>query len=97
MTGGRGGRDRRWHPGRLAARIGAVPQPLSELIDPGWAHALGTVEPKIRELGEFLRQEVAEGRGYRPAGEHVLAAVTRPLAQGRGPTGGQEPERRHGT
>lgn len=91
MTGGRGGRDRRWHPGRLAARIGAVPQPLSELIDPGWAHALGPVEPKIRELGEFLRQEVAEGRGYLPAGEHVLTAFTRPLAQVRVLIVGQDP------
>src|SRR5690625_6348603 len=64
---------------------------LSELIDPGWAHALGPVEPKIRQLGDFLRQEVADGHGYLPAGEHVLTAFTRPLADVRVLIVGQDP------
>ena len=84
-------RVRRWSQVLLAARIGPVPQPLSELIDPGWAHALGPVEPKIRELGDFLRQEVADGHGYLPAGEHVLTAFTRPLADVRVLIVGQDP------
>lgn len=68
-----------------------APLPLAELIDPGWARALEPVEPKIRELGAFLRAEVAAGRGYLPAGEQVFAAFTRPLAEVRVLIVGQDP------
>jgi uracil-DNA glycosylase len=49
------------------------------LIDPGWAHALDPVGPEIAALGERLRAEVAAGRRYLPAGDHVLRAFQRPL------------------
>ena len=67
------------------------PRPLAELIDPGWAHALAGVEADIHAMGEFLRAEIAAGRGYLPAGEHVLRAFTRPLAGVRVLIVGQDP------
>ncbi len=54
-------------------------QPLSELIRPDWARALAPVEPIIHEMGTFLREENAAGRGYLPAGKNVLRAFTYPL------------------
>ncbi|HEX5728817.1 uracil-DNA glycosylase [Microbacterium sp.] len=49
------------------------------LIDAGWADALQPVAPDIAALGERLRGEVAAGRRYLPAGNHVLRAFQRPL------------------
>ncbi len=49
------------------------------LIDAGWARTLEPVGPDIAALGERLRAEVAEGRGYLPAGDRVLRAFQRPL------------------
>jgi uracil-DNA glycosylase len=66
-------------------------RPLSELIDPGWAAALAPVADDIARMGEFLRTEVAEGRGYLPAGENVLRAFTRPLDAVRVLIVGQDP------
>lgn len=65
--------------------------PLKDLVAPDWAEALAPVEPVIRQLGDFLREEVAAGRGYQPAGEHVLRAFTRPLADVRVLVVGQDP------
>ena len=42
-------------------------------------------------LGAFLREEVAAGRGYLPAGEHVLRAFTQPLDAVRVLVVGQDP------
>ena len=42
-------------------------------------------------MGEFLRSEIAEGRGYLPAGENVLRAFTFPLANVRVLIVGQDP------
>jgi uracil-DNA glycosylase len=67
------------------------PHSLTELIDPGWAQALEPVAPNIAALGDFLRAEAAEGRGYLPAGPHVLRAFTRPLADVRVLVVGQDP------
>ena len=64
---------------------------LSELIDPEWALALAPVEEQIHQLGDFLRTEVAAGRNYLPAGEHILRAFTRPLRQVRVLIVGQDP------
>jgi uracil-DNA glycosylase len=69
----------------------AGPRPLSEIIDPGWAAALAPVEPTVTELGQFLRAETAAGRGYLPAGKHVLRAFTRPLDDVRVLIVGQDP------
>ena len=67
------------------------PRPLAELIDPGWARALAGVEADIHAMGDFLRAEIAAGRGYLPAGEHVLRAFTRPLEGVRVLIVGQDP------
>ena len=61
------------------------------LIDAGWAQALEPVAPDIAALGERLRAEVAAGRRYLPAGDHVLRAFQRPLAQVKVLIVGQDP------
>ena len=66
-------------------------RPLSEIIDPGWAQALAPVEGDVARMGEFLRAEVAAGRGYLPAGEHVLRAFQRPFDDVRVLIVGQDP------
>ncbi len=58
---------------------------------PDWAAALAPVEPTIRRMGDFLRAEVAEGRGYLPAGDAVFRAFARPLADVRVLIVGQDP------
>jgi uracil-DNA glycosylase len=60
-------------------------------LDPGWAEALAPVQPLITELGDRLRAESAAGRGYLPAGAHVLRAFQRPLADVRVLITGQDP------
>jgi uracil-DNA glycosylase len=66
-------------------------RPLAELIAPDWAQALAPVEPVITGVGEFLRAEIAEGRGYLPAGENILRAFRRPMADVRVLIVGQDP------
>lgn len=66
-------------------------RPLRELVDPGWAEALAPVEDRIAAMGEFLRAELAAGRPYLPAGEHVLRAFTQPFADVRVLVVGQDP------
>ena len=61
------------------------------LIDAGWAHALAPVQDDISALGERLRAEQDAGRGYLPAGDHVLRAFQRPLADVRVLITGQDP------
>lgn len=50
-------------------------KPLSQVIDPGWAEALAPVEPQIRAMGQFLREQPS----YLPAGADVLRAFTYPF------------------
>jgi uracil-DNA glycosylase len=69
----------------------AAPKPLSELVDPGWAAALEPVAGRVAEMGDFLRAEVAAGRGYLPAGRNVLRAFTYPLSDVRVLIVGQDP------
>jgi uracil-DNA glycosylase len=64
---------------------------LSEIVDPGWARALEPVADDIARMGDFLRAEVAAGRGYLPAGENVLRAFTRPFDAVRVLVVGQDP------
>ena len=66
-------------------------RPLTELVDPGWAEALEPVADDVARMGEFLRSEVAAGRGYLPAGENVLRALTRPFDDVRVLIVGQDP------
>lgn len=69
----------------------AVPKPLAELVDPGWASALEPVADRVAAMGDFLRAEVAAGRGYLPAGPNVLRAFTYPFAAVRVLIVGQDP------
>lgn len=66
-------------------------QPLSQLIAPDWADALAPVADRIAAMGDFLRAELAAGRGYFPAGANVLRAFTRPLGDVRVLVVGQDP------
>ncbi|MDR1440987.1 MAG: uracil-DNA glycosylase [Bifidobacteriaceae bacterium] len=67
------------------------PAPLDQIVDPGWAEALRTVEPQIRSMGEFLRAENAAGRGYLPAGANILRVFTYPLDRVKVLIVGQDP------
>lgn len=60
-------------------------------IDQGWAQALAPVQDDISALGERLRAEQAAGRGYLPAGPHVLRAFQRPLSEVKVLITGQDP------
>jgi len=64
---------------------------LTDLIDPSWARALEPVAPTITAMGDYLRSEIAEGRGYLPAGDVVLRAFTIPLDEVRVLVVGQDP------
>ncbi|SIS07649.1 uracil-DNA glycosylase [Williamsia sterculiae] len=66
-------------------------QPLSELIDPGWAEVLAPVAETVADLGRFLRAEVAAGRRYLPAGRNVLRAFSTPFHSVRVLIVGQDP------
>ncbi|MCW3039024.1 MAG: uracil-DNA glycosylase [Solirubrobacterales bacterium] len=66
-------------------------RPLEEVVETGWAQALEPVSGQIAAMGDFLRAEVAAGRSYLPAGEHVLRAFTHPFAAVRVLIVGQDP------
>src|SRR5689334_24855541 len=61
------------------------------LVAPDWAEALAPVDEQIARMGRFLRAELAAGRGYLPAGDHVLRAFQRPLAAVKVLIVGQDP------
>jgi uracil-DNA glycosylase len=61
------------------------------LVAPDWAEALAPVDDRIAAMGRFLRDEIAAGRAYLPAGEQVLRAFQRPLAQVKVLVVGQDP------
>jgi uracil-DNA glycosylase len=56
-----------------------MPEPLTNIVEAGWATALGPVEGQIATMGDFLRQEIASGRKYLPSGENVLRAFKHPF------------------
>jgi uracil-DNA glycosylase len=66
-------------------------RPLAELMDPGWAAALEPVAGRIAAMGDFLRAEIAAGRGYLPAGANVLRAFQQPFDAVRVLIVGQDP------
>src|SRR5690625_4501419 len=81
------------HGRRTSATVGPVSSrsSLPELIAEDWAEALAPVSDQVTAMGDFLRAEAAAGRGYLPAGEHVLRAFTRPLAEVKVLIVGQDP------
>ena len=68
-----------------------VTRPLPDTLDAGWAEALAPVAAEISAAGDFLRQEIAEGRTYLPPGPAVLRAFTQPFADVRVLIVGQDP------
>lgn len=66
-------------------------RPLHEIVEAGWAEALAPVAGRITAMGEFLRAEIAAGRGYLPSGENVLRAFQQPFADVRVLIVGQDP------
>jgi uracil-DNA glycosylase len=78
-------------PPSRSDKSGQNAKPLSELVSPDWATALEPVAPTVAEVGAFLRAELAAGRGYLPAGDAVLRAFSRPLADVRVLIVGQDP------
>jgi uracil-DNA glycosylase len=66
-------------------------RPLNELVSPDWAEALQPVAGTVAAMGQFLRNELAAGRCYLPAGSQVLRAFSRPLHEVRVLVVGQDP------
>ena len=62
-----------------------------ELVAPDWADALAPMDDRIAAMGRFLREELAAGRPYLPAGDNVLRAFQRPLVDVRVLVVGQDP------
>jgi uracil-DNA glycosylase len=74
----------------------ATDRGLAALVERGlmaadWATALAPVEDRVTALGQFLRDEVAAGRPYLPAGDAIFRAFQRPLADVRVLVVGQDP------
>ncbi len=61
------------------------------LVAPDWAEALAPVDTTVAAMGRFLRDEVGAGRTYLPAGDDILRAFRRPLADVRVLVVGQDP------
>jgi uracil-DNA glycosylase len=68
-----------------------MPEPLSNVVEAGWAEALAPVEEQITKMGAFLREQVAAGNTYLPAGENVLRAFKQPFSEVRVLIVGQDP------
>ncbi|MBB5138060.1 uracil-DNA glycosylase [Thermocatellispora tengchongensis] len=68
-----------------------VARPLHEVVEAGWAAALAPVAEQIAACGEFLRQEIAAGRQYLPAGANVLRAFQQPFDEVKVLIVGQDP------
>jgi uracil-DNA glycosylase len=61
------------------------------LVAPDWAETLAPVDEQIARMGQFLREEIAAGRGYLPHGDHILRAFSRPLSEVKVLIVGQDP------
>ncbi len=61
------------------------------LVAPDWAEALAPVDEQLTAMGRFLREEIAAGRSYLPAGDKILRAFQRPLADVKVLVVGQDP------
>lgn len=68
-----------------------MPRPYDELVHPSWVDPLAPAAEHIAAAGAFLRDEVAAGRGYLPAGDAVLRAFTQPFDEVRVLVVGQDP------
>ena len=68
-----------------------MPESLTKIMDAGWADALAPVEDRITQMGTFLREQVAAGKKYLPAGDNVLRAFKQPFNDVRVLIVGQDP------
>lgn len=66
-------------------------RPYEELMAPDWAESLAPVADDVAALGRFLREEVASGRSYLPAGDDILRAFAEPMAGVKVLITGQDP------
>jgi len=66
-------------------------KPLAEVVEEGWGRALEPVAPVVARMGEFLREEIAAGRRYLPAGANILRAFQQPFDEVRVLIVGQDP------
>jgi len=66
-------------------------EPLSNIVEAGWAVALDPVKDQIARMGEFLREQIAAGKKYLPAGENVLRAFKQPFGDVKVLIVGQDP------
>jgi uracil-DNA glycosylase len=64
---------------------------LSKVVEAGWADALEPVADQITRMGAFLREQIAAGKRYLPAGENVLRAFRQPFDDVRVLIVGQDP------
>jgi len=60
-------------------------------VAPDWVPVLDEVAPTLAGLGDFLRGEIAAGRGYLPSSANILRAFRTPLAGVRVLIVGQDP------
>ncbi len=65
--------------------------PLINIVEAGWAVALEPVKDQIARMGEFLREQIASGKKYLPAGENVLRAFKQPFDEVKVLIVGQDP------
>jgi uracil-DNA glycosylase len=68
-----------------------MPEPLSNIVEAGWAAALDPVRDQIAKMGDFLRGQVAAGKRYLPSGENVLRAFKQPFSDVKVLIVGQDP------
>jgi uracil-DNA glycosylase len=66
-------------------------EPLSNIVEAGWAEALEPVADQIARMGDFLREQVKSGKKYLPAGDLVLRAFKQPFADVKVLIVGQDP------
>ncbi len=64
---------------------------LPDLVHPDWLPSLDPVADRISAMGDFLRSEMSQGRGYLPAGDVVLRAFSRSPSEVRVLIVGQDP------
>lgn len=64
---------------------------LNQLVEAGWAQALQPVEPNIHHMGDFLRNELRQGRPFLPASANILRAFSIPFDAIRVLIVGQDP------
>lgn len=67
------------------------PLPASQLVDPSWAEVIRPLDEHIAGIGNWLRDQQAQGHRYAPAGHNVLRALTQPKQDIRVLILGQDP------